>query len=157
MLVLLNDETPSSTWCQLEWRTAVDLRLPIKVVVDLEHTHDQALLLEQCERDFPALLRYQWTYHTSSQRRDTLHQLVSFLALTTNSNVEDDDDVRATPLRMRRSQLASPLALRSLSCSLTLAARGVVPHRSLVSCRRRRSTPSCLRRRSRRGTPSSAC
>jgi hypothetical protein len=36
MLVILNDETLDSTWCQHEWQVAKEHNLPIIVVVDID-------------------------------------------------------------------------------------------------------------------------
>ena len=78
MIVLLNDETADSEWCRFEWETAAALKIPIKVVVDLERGNKQELL-KRCLADYPALTSHQWLEYIERYRRDCIMEMCDFL------------------------------------------------------------------------------
>lgn len=77
MIVLFNDETANSEWCVFEWATAVELGLPIKVIVDMERC-TKALAVEKLSA-WPKMLEHQLLDYTERSRRDILMELVEFV------------------------------------------------------------------------------
>jgi len=78
MIVLLNDETHLSTWCLNEWRIAAELKIPIKVIIDLEHANLE-VELARAKKSYPYLLSYQWIEYTNKRRREAVQELALFL------------------------------------------------------------------------------
>jgi len=79
LVVLLNDETHMSDWCQLEWTIAGELELPVKVIIDMERASKSEEILRAQQRH-PHLLTYQWTEYTSRRRREALSEVAQFLS-----------------------------------------------------------------------------
>lgn len=78
MIVILNDETALSEWCQYEWTVANDFQVPVKVVVDME-TFSKKQAIATLGTHHAHMLQYQLLEYTDRYRRDTLAELSSFL------------------------------------------------------------------------------
>ena len=79
MIVLLNDETHRSEWCQLEWLAAAEHNLPVKVILDLERCGSKADALRSVSSAHPSLMLYQWSDYTDRHRRACLAELCDHL------------------------------------------------------------------------------
>lgn len=86
--MLLHDETFTSDWCQLEWNIAVELDLPVCVVIDMERA-DKATEIARFSTSFPSFLKYQWIEYTGMRRRDAIEELVFFLSRHTLDGVKE--------------------------------------------------------------------
>merc|ERR1712228_1031320 len=74
MLVVLDDETVTSTWCNFEWELAKELGIPTKCVVDVEH-YLKGEIIEQVTNTNSYLLKYQWSNWTDRTRHQVCEEI----------------------------------------------------------------------------------
>ncbi|CAE8712757.1 unnamed protein product [Polarella glacialis] len=78
MIVVLNDETYLSSWCQLEWKAAELAGIPVLCIVDAQNV-SRATVLEQVERCGSHLMVHQWVSYIDTYRHDATRQITDWL------------------------------------------------------------------------------
>ena len=118
MIVLLNDETWQSEWCQFEWAVAEELKLPVKVILDMERS-SKANSIKKIQEIKPYLLSHQWAEYTDRHRRDCLTELAEFMdeeqgralqQLEEESAAVSNKRRRSTGLFLRKKSNVSPIS-----------------------------------------------
>ncbi|KAL1503276.1 hypothetical protein AB1Y20_011330 [Prymnesium parvum] len=92
LVVLLHNETHESDWCQLEWKIAEELNLPVCVIIDMERSSKAEELARAAA--YPSFLQFQWIEYTGMRRREAMEELTLFLTKHTlhSGRAGDDDD-----------------------------------------------------------------